>query len=69
MKVHVDPERCMGHGMCHAMAPEVYRINEETGYNEMGVFEVPSERRAIVERGVSVCPEMAISIIDEERGG
>lgn len=66
MKVHVDPQRCMGHGMCHALAGEVYQINEDTGYNEMGVFEVSPQHRVVVTRGISACPEQAISIISEE---
>lgn len=65
MKARVDAGRCMGHGMCNALAPEVFQVDPESGFNEMGEFEVPDEQRAIVERGVSGCPERAISIIVE----
>lgn len=65
MKVRVDTDRCMGHGMCDALAHEVFRVDPESGFNEMGEFEVPDGQRAIVERGVSGCPERAISIIEE----
>ncbi|MEU4245478.1 ferredoxin [Actinoplanes sp. NPDC026619] len=63
MRARVDPEKCMGHGMCEALASEVYEVNEETGYNEMGEFETPDERRAAVLKGMTGCPEQAISIL------
>jgi ferredoxin len=65
MKIRVNPEKCMGHGMCTALVPDVYQINEESGYNEMGDFERPDDDRAEVLRGVSACPEGAISVLDE----
>jgi ferredoxin len=55
----------MGHGMCAALAPEVYRVNEDSGFNEMGEFEEPPERREPVLRGVSACPERAITVLGE----
>lgn len=63
MKVRVDPERCMGHSMCNAMAPEVYGVSD-MGFNEMGEFEVPEGGEAAAARGISACPERAISIVD-----
>ena len=68
MKVQVDQERCMGHGMCSALAPSLYRINVDTGFNEMGEFEISLERRADAERGVAACPERAISILTGSTG-
>lgn len=65
MKVRVDADRCMGHGMCNALVPEVFEIDPESGFNEMDEFEVPDAQRAAVERGVAGCPERAISIVGE----
>ncbi|WP_150256176.1 ferredoxin [Nocardiopsis deserti] len=65
MKVRVDADRCMAHGLCMALASEVFEVNDESGYNEMGEFEVGAEQRAHVLRGVSGCPEKAISVLDE----
>jgi ferredoxin len=69
MKVHVDPDRCMAHGMCHALAPEVFEVNEDSGYNEMGAFDAPAHLRDAVLRGFSACPERAISITDDDTAG
>jgi ferredoxin len=65
VKVRVDADQCMGHGMCKALVPEVFEVDAESGFNEMGEFEVPNGQRAAVERGVSGCPERAISIIGD----
>jgi ferredoxin len=65
MKVHVDPDKCMGHGMCTALAPELFRVNEDTGLNEMGEFEIPPEQRPTALRGAGACPERAISVHDK----
>lgn len=59
MKVNVDRETCMGHGMCNTIAPEVYEISDD-GFNEMGTFEVPAGKEAVAARGARSCPERAI---------
>lgn len=66
MKVRVDQDKCQGHGMCAALVPAVFAMNEESGFNEMGEFEVSDVLRSQVLRGVSGCPEQAISVIGEE---
>lgn len=65
MKVSVDPDKCMGHGMCTALAPAVYQVNEESGFNEMGEFEVADDQHAEARRGVTACPEHAIAVLSE----
>jgi ferredoxin len=62
VKVNVDATLCMGHGMCAARAPEVYRIND-VGFNDMGEFEVPPELEDAAKRGSLACPEQIITII------
>lgn len=64
MRIRVDPQRCTGHGMCTALAPEVYHINEDTAFNEMGEFAIRDTDLPTAMRGVSACPEHAISVID-----
>ncbi|GAA4254307.1 ferredoxin [Dactylosporangium darangshiense] len=62
MKVAVDADRCMGHGMCQALAPQVYRINDDTGFNEMGDVEIPDGLADAARRGQEACPERAIAL-------
>jgi ferredoxin len=63
MKVRVDSERCMGHAMCHAYAPDIFDV-DDTGTNTMGEFEVPDQSYQAVLRGVRACPEGAISVVE-----
>lgn len=65
MKVRVDRERCMGHGMCTALAPELFHVSEETGFNEMGEVEIAPDQQTLARRGVGACPEQAITVLDE----
>jgi ferredoxin len=64
MRIRVDPQRCTGHGMCTALAPDIYQINEDTAFNEMGEFAVDDADRSNALRGMSACPEHAISVLD-----
>jgi ferredoxin len=52
----------MGHGMCAALAPDVFRVDQESGMNQMGEFEVGDDRAAEARRGAAACPERAIDV-------
>ncbi|MFF2963981.1 ferredoxin [Streptomyces sp. NPDC057963] len=65
MRIKVDSERCMGHAMCNALAPEVYTVTDD-GFNEMPEFEVAADRRAAALRGASACPERIIAVLADE---
>jgi ferredoxin len=51
------------------MAPDIYTVSEETGMNEMGEFDVSPEFRPAVLRGVSACPERAITVLVDVAAG
>ncbi|WP_213455980.1 ferredoxin [Rhizomonospora bruguierae] len=61
MKSTVDERRCVGHVRCHALAPQVYPLDEQ-GYAAPGERAVPAGREAAAERGAAACPEGAISL-------
>jgi ferredoxin len=65
MKIRVDSEKCMGHGMCTTFAPGVFHVNDDSGYNEMGEFEISPEQLPAAQRGAAACPEQAISLLDD----
>jgi ferredoxin len=52
----------MGHGMCAALVPGVFRVDQESGMNQMGEFEVGDDRAAEARRGAAACPERAIAV-------
>jgi ferredoxin len=64
MKVEVNSDRCMGHGMCQALVPEVFTVNADSGINEMGRFDVDDSLSAAVRRGITGCPERAITTLE-----
>ncbi|WP_273734132.1 ferredoxin [Mycolicibacterium septicum] len=61
MKVHVDDDRCRGHGVCVAVCPDVFTLTDG-GYAEALVDDVPHELAAEVPEAVTGCPEHAITL-------
>ena len=67
MKAHIDEVNCSGHGRCAKYAPNVYRLNDEDGYNaDRGcTIEVPASEEENARLGAKACPERAITIVEE----
>ncbi len=59
----MDQERCSGHALCRAAAPDVY-VLDELGYNVTPAREVPAELQEQARRGALSCPESAITVED-----
>jgi ferredoxin len=60
VKLHIDPERCQGHGRCYDLAPELFGEDDE-GYGRVlgdGLVAPDQERDARL--AVVNCPEQAI---------
>ncbi len=62
MKVHVDPEKCQGHGRCYALAPEVFEPDDLGNGVEIGDGVVPAALQDVARRAVENCPEQAIEL-------
>jgi ferredoxin len=62
MRVHVDPERCEGHGRCYATAPETFLPDDLGDGREIGDGAVPAELERQARLAVANCPERAITI-------
>ncbi|MFD9943095.1 ferredoxin [Nonomuraea sp. NPDC059023] len=62
MKVHINAERCQGHGRCYDLSPELFTEDDE-GYGQVagdGLVRdaaVPAARLAAAN-----CPERAIAV-------
>jgi ferredoxin len=67
MKVHIDEEKCSGHGRCAKFAPNVFRLDDEDGYNsDRGqTIAVPEGEEANARLGIKSCPERAITIVED----
>jgi len=62
MKVHVDENRCQGHGRCYATAPEVFAPDDLGNGREIGDGTVPPRCEHAARVAVANCPEQAITI-------
>ena len=67
MKVIIDPELCTGHNRCSSVAPDIYTLDSD-GYNaQTGVpLDVPAGREEAARLGARMCPERAITILEDE---
>ena len=63
--VRIDAEKCQGHARCHALAPELFELDEFGSARVRGSGHVLStlEDRAWIAR--ANCPELAVEIVEE----
>jgi len=61
MRVRVDNDRCVGHGMCRLACPEVFELSDEDGHAYVVDENVRSEFEEAVDQAVRGCPEQAIA--------
>ncbi|HEY8532637.1 MAG TPA: ferredoxin [Micromonospora sp.] len=67
MHISIDANRCMGHGRCYAVAPDLLSDDEEGFVAERGrSWEVPAELEASALNAADACPESAISIVQSK---
>jgi ferredoxin len=62
-RVRVDPERCVGHGRCYALAPEVFDADDE-GHCVIRHEIVEGDLEVQARVGAENCPEFAITVDD-----
>jgi ferredoxin len=65
MKIHVDRERCEGHGRCYALAPDLIEADDIGNGQEIGDGSVPADQEKSARLAVANCPERAVLIEDE----
>lgn len=61
MHVSVDVDRCVGHGRCYSLAPEIYDA-DEVGHSVVRVEDVTGEQEQQALAGARNCPEEAITL-------
>ncbi|MGV0714275.1 ferredoxin [Mycolicibacterium sp. XJ662] len=70
MKVHIDEERCAGHGRCYAIEPEIFAPIDDEGHAGFFLDAQPMNAADLKAKLADVsanCPEQAITI-DESEG-
>jgi ferredoxin len=61
MKTFVDPDTCMGCGVCETIAPNVFRLGSEP-YAMVLVDHVAPRDEEDVREAMDSCPEQSITI-------
>ncbi|MDQ1706280.1 MAG: ferredoxin [Frankiaceae bacterium] len=62
MKVHVDQDRCQGHGRCYLAAPELFAADDLGNGREIGAGPVPAGLEHQAQLAVANCPEGAVAM-------
>lgn len=65
MRVHVDEERCEGHGRCYALAPLVFEPDDLGNGKAVGDGAVPPDEEDRARLAAANCPEVAITIEED----
>jgi ferredoxin len=60
-RVCVDPDRCVGHGRCYTLAPDVFDA-DEAGHSLVLVDEVSDDLEKHAALAAQNCPESAITL-------
>lgn len=61
MKIKVDFDLCESNGLCEAMAPEVFELDDDD-FLQLKTDETTPANLANVKRAVAACPRAAISL-------
>lgn len=70
MRYLVDEALCTGHGVCVALAPEVYELDDDGLNAHLGTeVAVDAGHEAAARSGAASCPEQAIRLIDQGETG
>lgn len=64
MKIKIDRKRCQGHARCIAIAPQVFKL-DDNGYISQDEIDVPADQEALARRAVRACPERILKIEGE----
>jgi ferredoxin len=64
VKVTVDPDLCVGHGRCYALAPDVFGA-DDFGHCEILIENPEGALAAQARLGAENCPERAIAVEDD----
>lgn len=64
-KVEVDFDLCESNALCEAVAPDVFRIDDDD-FLQVDDPSVTDENRSRVEQAVASCPKSALRIVEDE---
>ncbi|GAB3001330.1 ferredoxin [Amycolatopsis acidiphila] len=63
MNIHIDPDRCTGHGVCEGLAEDIFEVGDD-GLAHLLQDPPPNDRREVIEQAVQQCPTLALRLAD-----
>ena len=63
MRIYVDSDRCEGHGMCEAVAPQLIQVGDDE-LARVVVDDVTPELHHVANEAAMLCPKQALRIED-----
>ena len=63
-RIFFDAQRCAGHALCNAIAPEVYQLDDD-GYCHNVPTTIKDSLRDAAVAGAQACPEGVLRVIDD----
>ena len=64
MRVAVDAEKCQGHARCHALAPNLFTIDDYGQSSVVGDGTVAPSDEDAARLAIANCPELAVTEVD-----
>lgn len=61
-KLHIAADRCVGHGLCYTMVPDLIEDDDRGIAHVRGDGDVPSDRIEALHKAQKLCPEDAVVI-------
>ncbi|CAJ1509980.1 ferredoxin [[Mycobacterium] burgundiense] len=61
MRIELDRDRCEGHGMCEATAPDYFSVDDDGNLTVLAT-EVSDGDEAVLESAVLACPVAALRL-------
>jgi len=65
IRIHVDPQKCVGAGQCVRNVPEVFDQREHDGIVVLLTQTAPDALAPYLKKAVQLCPSQAIQIEPE----
>jgi ferredoxin len=66
MFIAIDADKCMGHGRCYTVAPDLLTFDDEGFVAERGrCWELQPDQEAAAAEAANSCPEQAITVSEE----
>ncbi|GAA4805084.1 ferredoxin [Nocardioides caeni] len=64
MKIKVDFDLCESNGLCEAMAPDVFELDDDD-FLQLHAEHTTDDNIASVKSAVAACPRAAITLVEE----